>query len=106
MSIAQQKLIHALNNDVRLAILENLKNGAQNVTELTNKIDSSQSNISQHLACLRDCDLVKQTRKGKFYYYQLANPKIIQLLTELDLVIDSLNWPEKTISVACKSNMP
>ncbi|GAB5054339.1 MULTISPECIES: metalloregulator ArsR/SmtB family transcription factor [Pediococcus] len=106
MTITQQKLIHALNNEVRLAILETLKSGSKNVTELTEKINSSQSNISQHLACLRDCKLITQNRRGKYYYYQLATPEITHLLAEMDLVIKSLNWKNNEVSVACKSDMP
>lgn len=106
MTVTQAKLIHALNNQIRLAILENSQAGPKNVTQLVNAVGASQSNVSQHLACLRDCGLIQQTRQGKFYYYKLTNHEIMTLLTQMSRVIDSLNWQEETTQVACPSHMP
>ncbi|MFL2028273.1 ArsR/SmtB family transcription factor [Loigolactobacillus zhaoyuanensis] len=106
MTVTQEKLLHALNNRVRLAILEALKSGKKNVTELTDLIDAKQSNISQHLACLRGCGLIQQTRQGKYYYYEIVNTDIIHFLDEMTVVINSLNWTNEQTKVTCQSHMP
>lgn len=106
MSVTQEKLLHALNNQIRLAILAALKSGKKNVTELTTLIDAKQSNISQHLACLRGCGLIRQTRQGKYYYYELVNSEVSRLLDEMDVVIKSLNWTNEQTQVACAEHMP
>ncbi|WP_461218043.1 ArsR/SmtB family transcription factor [Lapidilactobacillus salsurivasis] len=99
----QQKVIHALNNPTRLTILERLSQGEATVNTLTAQIGTtSQSNISQQLACLRDCGLIKQRRSGKYCFYRLSSPEITVLLQEIDRVSAALNWTATT-PLACSS---
>jgi DNA-binding transcriptional ArsR family regulator len=44
----------------------------------------SQSNVSNHLRCLADCELVVSEPRGRYTAYQLSHPKIAALfaLTE------------------------
>jgi len=48
------------------------------VTELAGALEISQSNLSQHLALMRERGILITRRKGLNVYYALSNPKIIQ----------------------------
>ena len=54
-----------------------------NVNDLSEKLKTSQSNISQHLAILKSKGLVVSVNKGSNIYYSISNPK---LLKAFDLV--------------------
>ena len=75
------KLFRGFSDPSRLSILEALRHGPKNVTEIVAATKLSQSNVSNHLCCLKDCGLVSSTQQGRFTYYQLTDPRIDQLLT-------------------------
>jgi len=59
-----------------LHILDLLSKQERNVEELAKLTDTSQSNLSQHLAALRQQKLVVPRRAGMNVYYALSNPRI------------------------------
>ena len=88
----QAEISKTLAHPLRLAILHNLKNGEKSVSELTQTIGASQSNISQHLAIMRQRDIVKTRKEGSNIYYRLANPKISQACdTMREVLLEQLN---------------
>lgn len=75
----------AFAHPIRLHILEELKDGERCVCELVKSVDgASQSQVSNHLACLDDCGLVSSRREWRKIYYRLADPKIAQFLKIAD----------------------
>ena len=80
----QAKLFRGFSDPSRLAILEILQNGARIVSEIVEGTGLTQSNVSNHLACLRDCGLVIAEQKGRFVYYELSDRRVGQLLTLAD----------------------
>jgi len=76
----KQKLFRGFADPSRLKVLEGLLDGPRCVSELVKATRLRQSNLSMHLACLRDCGLVHSRRNGRFVYYELANSEIIRLL--------------------------
>lgn len=78
------KLFRGLADSSRLAILKVLRARALTVNEIVERTGLSQSNVSNHLACLRCCDLVMGEQQGRYVYYQLANDRIAQLLDLAD----------------------
>ena len=74
----QAEISKTLAHPLRLAILHNLKSGEKTVNELTQTIGASQSNISQHLAIMRQRQIVKTRKDGTTIYYRVASPKISQ----------------------------
>jgi ArsR family transcriptional regulator, cadmium/lead-responsive transcriptional repressor len=52
------RLFHSLSDPTRLAILLCLLDGERCVTDIVAAVGSSQSNVSNHLACLKGCGLV------------------------------------------------
>ncbi len=63
--------LKVLADSTRLAVLEALMSGPQNVGELMAQLRVEQSLLSHHLAILRDHALVEATRDGKTMIYQL-----------------------------------
>lgn len=76
-------LLRALGNEYRLIILCHLLNGEHQVAELQEKIDLSQSSLSQHLARLRHEGLVKTRRESQAIFYSLAGDEVRQILEVL-----------------------
>jgi len=73
----------ALGNSYRLEIIEFLAQGERNVEELATLSGLSIANTSQHLQQLKQTGLVIATKKGQYVYYQLSNPKVIDLFAIL-----------------------
>lgn len=74
------KLFRGFADMSRLSILEMLRDGPKNVSEIVNKTGLSQPNTSLHLSCLRCCGLVKREYRGRFSYYSIASRKIARIL--------------------------
>src|SRR5439155_26084705 len=64
----------------RLSILEALRDGPLTVSAIVEKTGLSQSNVSNHLRCFADCDLVVSTPQGRYTLYQLSDPRVARLL--------------------------
>ena len=66
-----QSTIKALSDPIRREILEMLKSGRLPAGEIAEHFSVSGAAISKHLSVLRDADLIRDTREGKFIYYEL-----------------------------------
>lgn len=71
-------ICHTLANSKRLEIIDKLRTRELSVTELTDALEISQANLSQHLALMRQRGIVTTRREGSNVFYNLSNPKIIQ----------------------------
>ena len=66
-----QNTIKALSDPSRREILELLKAGRLSAGEIAEKFPVSGAAISKHLSVLKDADLIRDTREGKFIFYEL-----------------------------------
>ena len=66
-----QSTIKALSDPIRREILELLKQGRLPAGEISNHFTVSGAAISKHLSVLREADLIRDTREGKYIYYEL-----------------------------------
>jgi ArsR family transcriptional regulator len=74
--ISPAQFFKCLSDDTRLRCVTLLqKEGKLCVCELTTALDLSQPKISRHLASLRQCGLLQDSREGQWVYYQI-NPKL------------------------------
>lgn len=80
----KSKLFRGFSDPTRLAILELLRVEPQTVTDIVTAIGLSQSNVSNHLACLRECDLVATQQQGKYVVYRLSDDRVAEFLTLAD----------------------
>jgi ArsR family transcriptional regulator, cadmium/lead-responsive transcriptional repressor len=74
------KLFRGFADPSRLAILDALRAGPLTVTEIVEATVLSQSNVSNHLGCLRDCGLVVCKQQGRYVRYQLSDPRVAALI--------------------------
>ena len=74
------RLCKALADPKRLLLINALRDGEKSVGELTEELDLSQSNVSQHLAVLRERGVVTATRSGNSVYYSLPDPRIVKAI--------------------------
>jgi len=63
--------LRALSDPVRREILEMLKRGRMSAGEISDHFDITSAAISRHLSVLKDADLIRDTREGKYIFYEL-----------------------------------
>lgn len=78
----------ALNDPKRLAILYLLAGGAYSVNELCDELTIAQSNVSQHLAILRERGLVDAERTGNRVIYSLRDRRVVDAIDLLRAVMN------------------
>ena len=66
-----QNTLKALSDPIRREILEMLKAGRFAAGEIAEKFPVSGAAVSKHLSVLKDADLIRDTKEGKFIYYEL-----------------------------------
>ena len=86
-----QKTIKALSDATRRDILQMLKSGRLSAGEISEKFSVSDAAISKHLSVLREADLIRDSREGKFIFYELN----ASVLEEVMLWLACLKGEEK-----------
>ena len=66
-----QSTLKALSDPIRRQILELLKIGRMPAGEIAEKFPVSGAAVSKHLTVLKEVDLIRDAREGKFIYYEL-----------------------------------
>jgi DNA-binding transcriptional ArsR family regulator len=94
------KFIRGFSDKTRLQILHAIKEKELTVSQIVDELKGNQSNISQHLACLKDCGIIVARQEGKYMYYSLRNEQINELLHIIDVVF---NQVEDRVA-ACEKN--
>ena len=88
----QAGISKTLANPIRLALLHTLRDGEKSVNELIDVLGISQSNISQHLAIMRQVGIVKTRKQATNIFYSVTNPKINQACDMVrEVLIDQLS---------------
>ena len=66
-----QQTMKALSDPIRRQILELLKTGRLSAGQIAQHFPVSDAAVSKHLSVLKEADLIRDTREGKFIYYEL-----------------------------------
>lgn len=74
------KFFKGLGDPTRLRIVETLLEEERTVTELIGIIGVPQSNISNHLACLKWCGYITSRREGTSVYYQITDRRVRKIV--------------------------
>ena len=87
-----QQTLKALSDPIRREILNLLKKGRMSAGEICERFEVTDASISRHLSVLKEADLVRDTREGKFIIYEL-NASVLEeiLLWVRDLKGEDLN---------------
>ena len=90
--MAMQHTLRALADPIRREILNLLKKGRLSAGEITDCFPVTGASISRHLSVLKDADLIRDTREGKFIFYEL-NTSVLEdvMLWISDLKGDNQN---------------
>ncbi len=72
--------VHALADPTRREILELLRGGRMSAGEIVSHFTVTGAAISRHLSVLKDADLIRDRREGKFIYYELNTSVLEELL--------------------------
>ncbi len=86
-----QNTMKALSDPIRREILGLLKSGRCSAGQIGDKFPVSGAAISKHLSVLKEADLIRDAREGKFIYYELN----ASVLEEVLLWLAGLKGEEK-----------
>ena len=75
-----QNTLKALSDPIRREILNLLKSGRLSAGEICDHFDVTGASISRHLSVLKEADLIRDTREGKFIYYDLNASVLEEIL--------------------------
>ena len=78
--MAIQNTLRALADPVRREILNLLKKGRLSAGEITEHFPITAAAVSRHLSVLKEADLVRDAREGKFIYYELNASVLEEIL--------------------------
>lgn len=81
-----QRTLRALSDPIRREILNLLKAGRMSAGDISDHFDVTGAAISRHLSVLKEADLIRDTREGKFIFYDLN----VSVLEEIMLWITDL----------------
>ena len=74
------RCVKAMSHPLRLKILCVLGNKALSVQDIVEQVGTTQSNISQHLAILREKDILGYKKEANRVYYFIDDPRMLQLI--------------------------
>lgn len=86
-----QHTLKALSDPIRREILNLLKKGRLSAGEISSQFSVTDASISRHLSVLKEADLIRDTREGKFVFYELN----ASVLEEMILWVRDLKGEDK-----------
>ena len=94
--MGMQNTLRALSDPVRREILNLLKGGRMSAGDIADRFDITGAAISRHLSVLKEADLIRDKREGKYIYYEL-NASVLEeiMLWIADLKGESEDDQEK-----------
>ena len=75
-----QKTLRALADPIRREILSLLREKRMSAGEIVDHFDVTAASVSRHLSVLKEADLIRDTREGKFIYYELNASVLEEIL--------------------------
>lgn len=81
-----QNTIKALSDPIRREILEMLRSGRLSAGEIAEKFPVSGAAVSKHLSVLKESDLIRDAREGKFIYYELNTSVLEEVMLWLKVL--------------------
>ncbi|RFA06479.1 transcriptional regulator [Subtercola boreus] len=89
---AAVSLFHSLADPKRLQIVRRLQQGEARVSDLVAELGLAQSTVSEHVSCLRECDLVVGRAQGRQVFYSLARPELMDLLEAAEALLKATGY--------------
>ena len=91
-----QHTLRALSDPIRREILGLLKGGRMSAGDIVDRFEVTGASISRHLSVLKEADLIRDKREGKYIYYEL-NASVLEeiMLWIVDLKGENENDQKK-----------
>ncbi len=80
MNVSMQDTLQALADPTRREILNLLKQSRMSAGEISNHFSISGAAVSRHLSVLKEADLIRDERDGKYIYYELNATVLEEIL--------------------------
>ena len=90
-----QNTLRALADPTRRSILELLKSGRLSAGEISERFDMTAAAVSRHLSVLKEADLIRDARQGKFIIYELNASVLEEILLWLTALKGEENHAEE-----------
>ena len=90
--MALQLTLKALSDPIRREILNLLKQGRMSAGDISAHFAVTDAAISRHLSTLKDADLIRDTREGKYIFYDINT----SVLEEVMLWLTGLKGADET----------
>ena len=78
--MSMQDTLQALADPTRREILNLLKQSRMSAGEISNHFSISGAAVSRHLSVLKEADLIRDEREGKYIYYELNATVVEEIL--------------------------
>ena len=75
-----QNTMRALSDPIRREILNLLKSGRMSAGDIVDRFEITGAAISRHLSILKEADLIRDKREGKYIYYELNASVLEEIL--------------------------
>ena len=75
-----QNTLRGLADPIRREILTMLKDGRMSAGDIAARFEVTGASVSRHLSVLKEADLIRDTREGKFIYYELNASVLEEIL--------------------------
>lgn len=85
------KLFKGYADYTRLLIIYTLLDGPKTVGEIVELTGLSQSGISNHLKCLRECELLGDKQEGKYVYYSIKDTRAAEIIKLAEQIMTDIS---------------
>ena len=75
-----QNTLRALSDPIRREILNLLKRGRMTAGDIVDHFEVTGASISRHLSVLKDADLIRDRREGKYIYYEINTSVLEEIM--------------------------
>ena len=95
------RLGRAMADSTRSRILMTLLDGPSYPAQLAEGLGLTRQNVSNHLACLRDCGIVVAEPEGRQARYEISDPHLTRALTDLVGVVLAVDESAECLDPDC-----
>ena len=93
--LSLQNTLKALADPIRREILSMLKNGKMSAGDIAGHFEVTSASVSRHLSVLKEADLIRDTREGKFIFYELNTSVLEEIMLWLTDLKGEVNNDKK-----------
>ena len=93
--MALQNTLKALSDPIRREILNLLKTGKMSAGEIVECFPVTGASISRHLSVLKEADLIRDSREGKYIFYELNTSVLEEIMLWISELKGENNYDKK-----------